>query len=341
MSTDGRSFTTADYVPLGARDRRWKPAARPVIVGLLALEASMAAAFAVWPPDGGNRSRDAVFAAVLALGSLSCIAVWRGRGPLILVEACLLMTWTMPIVFVVTRGLESSQLLWGAVLLVVSVATAFYLPRRKAVLQVGMLVIVYALAALVFEPKTRPMFVAGIIVCIVACTTAVALLREDRDRALQALQVISTTDPLTGLLNRRGLESEALVLRANAARAGQRTIVVLMDVDGLKHTNDTLGHRAGDGLIQNVAARWRATVREGDLLARVGGDEFALVLPTVDDGTAAAEMLRRVRDGASAPWSYGWTVWDLHEPLDDAINRADASMYADKRERNIVRGIGS
>jgi GGDEF domain-containing protein len=68
------------------------------------------------------------------------------------------------------------------------------------------------------------------------------------------------------------------------------------------------------------------------LFARVGGDEFVIVLPNADEAAAKA-LLTRIRDSASDPWSHGWTVWTADESLEEAIDRADALMYADKAER--------
>lgn len=337
MAQRGGHHAAVDYTPFGASDRRWQPSARTVLIGIFLLEALIAAAFTLWPPNAVNQRRDGLLTGLLTMAAIGCLVFWRRRGPLIVVEAGLAVAWLLPVIFVATRSIESSQLLWGVVLIVVAVATAFYLPRARARFQIGLLMIAYLVAVLSSTPHMHTFFAGGVIVCVFACTSAISMLREDRDHALHALQTMAITDPLTGLLNRRGLEAEALVVRANATRAGQSTVVAVLDVDDLKRTNDALGHEAGDGLLTSVANRWRATVRQGDLLARVGGDEFALVLPSSNDA-AAADMLRRVRDGSSPPWSYGWTVWEADEPLGDAIDRADEVMYADKRDRKAARG---
>jgi hypothetical protein len=139
----------------------------------------------------------------------------------------------MPLVAIATRRTESSQLLWAAILILVAILTAFYLP-------------------------TRPLFVFGFVVCIVVCVFAVAVMR-------------------------RGL-------------------------DELKHLNDTEWHDVADATIRDVATHWRDDLREGDVLARVGGD-------------------------APYPCSQRWPRWRDDESLDEAIERADALMYAEKSER--------
>ena len=107
---------------------------------------------------------------------------------------------------------------------------------------------------------------------------------------------------------RRGLDLNASAVRANAARAGRPIIVALFDLDELKHLNDTEWHEVADATIRDVATHWRDALREGDVLARVGGD-------------------------APYPCSQGWTRWRDDESLDEAIERADALMYAEKSER--------
>lgn len=252
-------------------------------------------------------------------------------------EAWLALAWTLPLVFVATRRVESSQLLWGMVLLVVAVVATFYLPRRAAAYHVLLMLLGYIGAVLILQPHTRPLYVAGVVMCIAASSVAISLLRRDRDRVLESMAAMATTDPLTGLLNRRGLEAQASVVRAISQRSGRPTTVAMLDLDGLKRVNDTRGHRAGDRLITAVTAHWRSVMREGDLVARVGGDEFVVILPQTTDA-AAAEMLDRMRADAPGPWSQGWTVWQPGESLDDAVGRADARMFAEKVER---RGRGT
>lgn len=125
-------------------------------------------------------------------------------------------------------------------------------------------------------------------------------------------------------------------MRANARRADWTTVVAMLDLDGLKRINDTEGHDAGDRIIVGIAAHLRTTLREGDLLARVGGDEFVAVLPNADDGSAA-DLLARLRESAPGPWSHGWTEWAEDESLEVALGRADARMYADKSARRAGR----
>ncbi len=128
-----------------------------------------------------------------------------------------------------------------------------------------------------------------------------ALIQErDRNRAcLTRIEELAYTDPLTGLPNRRRLE-EQVETAIWDARSGSDTLALLfVDLDGFKAVNDTLGHAAGDELLQIVAATLRGRLRRSDLLARLGGDEFLVALTGLAPGTAATEA-RRVADELAA-----------------------------------------
>jgi len=113
------------------------------------------------------------------------------------------------------------------------------------------------------------------------------------------LRHLTDHDPLTGLLNRQGLEGELDRHVAHVNRYGSRGALLLLDVDHFKAINDTLGHEAGDQVISVIAARLSARLRSSDTLARLGGDEFAILLPEADMAAArrvAAAIMADIRD---------------------------------------------
>jgi len=154
-------------------------------------------------------------------------------------------------------------------------------------------------------------------------------------RRHEQLDHAATHDPLTGLLNRTGLAASA------AARAGSLTTALFIDLDGFKAINDTHGHAAGDHVLVEVARRLALEVRSEDVLARIGGDEFAVICT---GGGAPIETLRRrlklaverplvLADGheVTVGASIGVGLGDGSAGLDDLLARADRAMYADKR----------
>jgi diguanylate cyclase (GGDEF)-like protein/PAS domain S-box-containing protein len=114
----------------------------------------------------------------------------------------------------------------------------------------------------------------------------------ERKRTFDQLQHLADHDPLTGLLNRRRLESELAHQVDLAERYGHRASLVLLDLDDFKSTNDSLGHGVGDELLKTIAEVLRSRVRRSDLVARLGGDEFAILLPLAD-----REQARLVAEG--------------------------------------------
>ncbi len=107
------------------------------------------------------------------------------------------------------------------------------------------------------------------------------------EQALKSLAEVAVTDPLTGLYNRRRFD-EALAWECQRASRSSRPVsVLLVDVRGLKRANDVFGHQVGDALLRAVAAAIRQTIRSTDMAFRIGGDEFAVLLPDTDSGGAA------------------------------------------------------
>jgi diguanylate cyclase (GGDEF)-like protein/PAS domain S-box-containing protein len=157
-----------------------------------------------------------------------------------------------------------------------------------------------------------------------------------RKQAEESLRELSTHDILTGLYNRSYFETEM----ARLERSRQFPVsVVMVDVDHLKETNDNHGHAAGDELLKRLAQVLSSAFRAEDVLARIGGDEFAIILPNTAR-RAAKKALSRVRRflndhnaTQAAPAlqvSFGVSTAEKSFPLTDALKEADENMYAEK-----------
>lgn len=151
----------------------------------------------------------------------------------------------------------------------------------------------------------------------------------------------ASTDALTGLANRRSWDDQLVRAIAHAERTNETLSVAVCDVDRLKELNDRSGHAAGDDLLRGIAERWRADARAADLIARIGGDEFAILLPGADEAGAQDVVERLVATlPPEASVSFGIAEWDLREDAVGLMARADLRMYDEKR-RGKVRKSGS
>jgi diguanylate cyclase (GGDEF)-like protein len=168
---------------------------------------------------------------------------------------------------------------------------------------------------------------------------AVAAAAERRVATLEAriayLESQVTTDELTGLLNRRGFVDAFLRANAAAKRGGSRGVVVLCDLDGFKQLNDRLGHAHGDYMLRQMGALFQRKTRKMDAVARIGGDEFALLLIGAPLASAQAKC-QGLADALSAiglEASFGGAEYDGQEDEDAVLHRADMAMYEAKRRR--------
>jgi diguanylate cyclase (GGDEF)-like protein/PAS domain S-box-containing protein len=169
----------------------------------------------------------------------------------------------------------------------------------------------------------------GPVLEVLSGEAATAMERAD---LLQRLAELSRTDELTGLPNRRAwqelLEHEVRVAR----RTGQPLSVVMLDLDHFKAYNDHYGHQGGDRLLALAAGLWRDNLRETDILARWGGEEFGLLLPGCD-AACAADLIARLHglplNGLT--FSAGVSQWDGASTSETLIGEADAALYAAKR----------
>jgi diguanylate cyclase (GGDEF)-like protein len=180
-------------------------------------------------------------------------------------------------------------------------------------------------------------------VCVLRDITAMRRLNE-------RLEYQSLHDPLTHLLNRRALE-KTLEERVHQARLTNQPLAVgMLDLDDFKPVNDTYGHEAGDRLLKLVSQRLSERLREHDVLARIGGDEFVIIIGYLDDGNLAQQLqriLERLHEAIETPFEIeeGQLAWvgmsmgvalypDDGAESDLLLRRADAALYRAKTHKH-------
>ncbi len=160
----------------------------------------------------------------------------------------------------------------------------------------------------------------------------------ERAAHLRMLEAAAVTDSLTGIMNRRAWDDALATETARAGRSERPLSVVVLDLDRFKAVNDQEGHQAGDRLLKACAAAWRAELRPTDVLARIGGDEFAVLLADCD--LEGAQVLCH-RLGVVVPHAGGCSAgvaqWNGEESVVDLMRRADDALYADKAARRSAR----
>ena len=197
---------------------------------------------------------------------------------------------------------------------------------------VGVLVVLWS------RPVTGPDDFSAMVTAFLATEAAVVIERSD---LLQQLDRLARTDKLTGLANRRAFDEILEREMARSRRTGDPLALVLIDLDRFKAYNDAYGHQAGDELLQTAATAWSERLRDVDVLARWGGEEFVALLPGINPPDTAELVVDRIRRATpkEQTCSAGIAVWDGSEPAAELIARADAALYRAKesgRDRSVV-----
>ncbi|MFG1605672.1 diguanylate cyclase domain-containing protein [Actinoplanes sp. NPDC049265] len=215
--------------------------------------------------------------------------------------------------------------------------------RDHAVSLLPYLGIVAAYVPLLLATRRLPLAPFGGLVVGALAVTALVVARQIS--ALRENSELVATDPLTGLVNRRRLYQALDLNLARSVRSGSGVAMLLIDLDGFKEVNDTLGHEAGDRLLIAFGSLLRRNVLGSDTVARQGGDEFAVVLPNVDSPDQVAAVVRRIVADMRNPLllgdvpvcaraSIGIALSDRNgTDADELLRRADAAMYQAKRRK--------
>ena len=325
-STDADARGDMDEVTMGGR--------LPARVVLLALLYGTAAMFclasALWPMSPHSPVALGWTLAALGFGIAGTLLAVGERLPPA-AEHLLLAVFSVLVGVLASRSATAVGIVGlGPVLICLGLYGAHFLSLAAARAHVLLAVGAATVGAVAAAPGT---FVQPWVIAVVAAV----VLTEAHGRLNGKLRTEASTDPLTGVANRRAWEAEAARSLARAVRTGEPLTVAILDLDGFKEVNDRDGHSAGDRLLRQVATAWRARLRASDLLGRHGGDEFVLCLPGTD-AVGAVEVLQRLDGDLPIGWSVGTATARDGDTIGTLLQRADAELYQFKRSRRGAAG---
>ncbi len=307
--------------------------------GLLAL-----GAFALPRPAGMDTTAILLLGAIAAAVGLLVVAAPRLFRPALFAPIVALGTLLISAGVYFTHETSSVAALlyvWSAF------DAAYFLTRRQAIAQVVFIGLAYGVALALVPGADRAARWLLLVGTVVAASALVGLLRARMARLVERLSDASRTDPLTGLLNRRGFAEVMELEMARARRGGRPLSLLIADLDHFKRLNDRVGHAEGDAALRRFASVARSCCRRVDVLGRLGGEEFALLLPDADAQRAflVAERLRR--EFADSTPGTGRTTVSIgvasisatHRDPQALMEAGDQALYAAKalgRDRCVI-----
>ncbi len=271
--------------------------------------------------SGGSARATMAVLATTALVGAAVIHRWAPRWPRAAFHAAVLAATTVIVAAVLLSPDPATALVVGGLISFVAIDACFFFGLGLAVVHLAV-----ALGALTTAVVLR----GDVALPTVLALDVVALGLAVVTRGLVLRASSASRDPLTGLANRRGFDQALHDRMLAAARTGEPVSAALLDLDHFKLVNDSRGHDAGDRVLREVAAVWEQALPASTVLARHGGDEFALLLPGLA-GPAALDLVREVR--ATHPgigMSCGLAEHRPGETAAQLMRRADRALYAAK-----------
>jgi len=323
-------------------DVRWRS-----LGGLFIAGGALAVLSLLLPVDAGSDTRAVLVVGVVAILSGMVMIALAERLPPgeRYLSACLAFGTVLITLAVIFNDAVASP--YALVYVWVGFDAFFFLGRRTAYLHLAFVGATYALALAVTPQEGqaeagRWLLLMGTVGVI---GTLADLLRTRSDGLIAQLGEAARQDPLTGLLNRRGFAERMEEELRRARRNAVPVALVVGDLDHFKSINDRYGHHTGDDVLRRFGAAARAVTREVDGLARIGGEEFALILPGADEHGAyllAERLRRRVRD---EPAAYGTVSFGIAafprdgEDAESLLRAGDQALYLAKRlgrDRSVI-----
>jgi diguanylate cyclase (GGDEF)-like protein len=343
-------------VPSLGEEARAAAADRSVMARTLAYVFAVGSALAVVSLALPNSVEVPTVGVAAPLGALAAVATAALLAVLVL-GATRLRVWAFHMVLACGTVLVSSAIYlsndvtstYPMLYVPVALYASYFFTPRQAAVQVGFAAASYAVVLL--ASRTGDGSVAAWLLTVGTLTTTAALVRTMRDRLerlIGRLADAARTDVLTGLLNRRGFQELFGNELERATRSNRPLSLIVGDLDHFKELNDRFGHRAGDDALERLASVLRAAKRRIDTAARVGGEEFALIVPETEehDAYVLAERLRRaVREefeegDRRVTISFGVASFPKHGRTAEALFHAgDLALYAAKelgRDRTVI-----
>jgi len=301
-------------------DRRTPVALLAVLYGF---SGALCLVAAVWPPNPHSPVALLLALGIVGLGGATLFWFFGARTRWPAIHAAIGLAGVMVGLLAWRSATAVGIVGLGPVLIAIGLYAAYFFPLLAARLHVLALVAFGTAGAVAAAPGH---FTVPWILLVLATVG----LTEVQGRLARSLRTAATTDPLTGVANRRAWEGEAARNLARAHRTGEPLSFAILDLDHFKVVNDREGHGAGDALLCELTAGWSRRLRGADLLGRYGGDEFVLCLPGTDEA-GAWQVLRQLDETHDFPWSAGVATAGPDDTLRAVLERADGNLYQQKR----------